>query len=564
VLGPLVLLLLAGACTESEGAPEEPTPEDAARAFVNAWSEEDFAAMVESFHADRTWTADQLSRWMDRSLARGAVSSYEVALTGEVEDPAAESSASAAYSITYDSDAAAEPIVLEGHFELEPDPNDGDWIPQWDESLLWPGIEGAARFDTSIRWPKRALIVDQSRRVLAAGAAESRRYPHGSVGGSVVGHLEPMSKKDALSRGAEEGDLTGGSGLEEAFDDVLSGQPASKLVVRNSAGEPLEVLGRVAAEPGGKVKTSLDIEVQRAAEVAYGTTTGGVAVVDPRSGDLLAAVASGPFDPNNYVGATDINPFNRALVGLYPPGSAMKVVTAAAALEEGVVTPETTLTGPQEYKGVRNFESGEFGAIPFATAVKYSVNTAFAQVAEDLGARKMSQYAEAFGFNRGPDIPLEVAESSFPPPEGLGDLMWGSIGQAQVLATPLEMATVAATIANNGKRMEPRIDMRAPMSDERVVSRHTAAELTTMMENVVVGGTGSAARVTGLRVAGKTGTAEVQVDGKIKNHAWFICFAPAEDPRVAVAVVSELGGIGGQVAAPLARQVLISVLPLVE
>jgi penicillin-binding protein A len=126
------------------------------------------------------------------------------------------------------------------------------------------------------------------------------------------------------------------------------------------------------------------------------------------------------------------------------------------------------------------------------------------------------------------------------------------------------MATVAATIARNGKRMDLRLTMDSRPTGERVVSRRTAAQVTSMMEDVVVGGTGSAARVSGLRIAGKTGTAEVDVDGKRKNHAWFIAFAPVEAPRVAVGVVSELGGIGGQVAAPLARQVILNTLPLIE
>jgi penicillin-binding protein A len=225
------------------------------------------------------------------------------------------------------------------------------------------------------------------------------------------------------------------------------------------------------------------------------------------------------------------------------------------------VTPSSTVTGPQEYKGVRNFESGVYNSIPFSSAVRYSVNTAFAQVAEDLGAKRMTRYAEAFGFNRTPDMPLEIAQSSFPQPEGLGDLMWASIGQAQVLSTPLQMATVAATIANRGKRMESRVEKDARPVGERAVSRRTAAQVAALMEDVVVGGTGIAARISGLRVAGKTGTAEVDVNGKRKEHAWFIAFAPVEEPVVAIAVVAELGGVGGRVAAPLARQILISVLP---
>jgi peptidoglycan glycosyltransferase len=239
-------------------------------------------------------------------------------------------------------------------------------------------------------------------------------------------------------------------------------------------------------------------------------------------------------------------------------------MTGAAALESKVVKESTPLTGPGEYKGVRNFESGVFGSIDFATAVRFSVNTAFAQVAEDLGARRLTRFADAFGFNREPSMPLGAAAPSFPFPQDEGDLMWGAIGQAQVLATPLQMATIAATLANKGKRMEPRIVLRGRREVRRVVSRRTAAVMSRLMENVVQAGTGTAANITGARVAGKTGTAEVDVNGRRMNHAWFICFAPANDPEVAIAVVSELGGVGGEVAAPLARGILTAVLPLVR
>jgi peptidoglycan glycosyltransferase len=217
-----------------------------------------------------------------------------------------------------------------------------------------------------------------------------------------------------------------------------------------------------------------------------------------------------------------------------------------------------------EYKGVRNFESGEFGSISFAAATQNSVNTAFAQVAEKLGARRLTRFAELFGFNRVPEMPLEAAEPSFPFPEGPGDVMWASIGQAQVLATPLQMATVAGTVANDGKRMEPRIVRSDPKAGDRVVSTKTARQMTALMRSVVVGGTGTAANITGLDVAGKTGTAEVDVDGERLNHAWFIAFAPAGNPEVALAVVSEYGGIGGRVAAPIAGRMLQAVTPLIR
>lgn len=242
----------------------------------------------------------------------------------------------------------------------------------------------------------------------------------------------------------------------------------------------------------------------------------------------------------------------------------MKVITAAAALDTKTVTPGTHVTGPADYQGVRNFESGVFGTIDFATAVKFSVNTAFAQVAEDLGARAMTRYARRFGFNRKPAMDLDAATSSFPRPEDLADLMWGSIGQAQVLATPLQMATASATIANDGVRMEPRATFLDDKVRRRTVSRRTAATMNRLMQSVVQGGTGTAASSAGVAVAGKTGTAEVTVDGRIQNHAWFTAFAPASSPEVAVAVVVEFGGVGGKVAAPLAGSILRSVLPVVR
>jgi penicillin-binding protein A len=536
---------------------------------VEAWEARDFRTMAGRIAGIAT---TDLERRIERQLEVGQIESFDVQIEGEVDQPAedefdrgGEPVVDVPYAISYESSAMSEAAVLSGDLPMKYSAQERSWSVDWSKSSLWPGIDGAARFEVSTRWPKRAPILDRHGHKLAVGAAEGRRYPFRSVGGSVVGHIGMVTKENAAEHDiGEPGDLVGGSGFEAAFEERLAGTPAASLAVVDARGRKLTVLGRIAAVRGRALRTTFNAELQRAAESAFGETLGGVAVIDPRTGDLLAAVGSGAFDPSNYIGAAEVSPFNRALEGLYPPGSAMKVVTAAAALEEDVVTPETTVTGPKEYKGVRNFESGEFGSIPFATAVKYSVNTAFAQVAEKLGARRLTRYAEAFGFNTDAPDGVEIATSSFPFPEGLGDLMWASIGQAQVLATPVQMASVAATVANDGRRMDLRIDKASAPSGERVASRATAAQVTNLMESVVEGGTGSAARVGGLRIAGKTGTAEVDVNGKRMNHAWFIAFAPVEDPRVAVAVVSELGGVGGEVAAPLARQVLINVLPHTE
>jgi cell division protein FtsI/penicillin-binding protein 2 len=383
------------------------------------------------------------------------------------------------------------------------------------------------------------------------------------VGGSTIGHVGLLTEKELEQvDDVDADDVVGASGIEQAFQERLGGSPTRALNVVDKRGRVLRVMGRVLGEPGRNLKVTLDIELQRVAERAYGETVGGAVVMQPSTGDLLAIVDSSSFDPNNFVGAEGVEPFNRALIGGYPPGSAMKVVTASAALDTSTVTPSTIVTGPKEYKGVRNFESGEFGEIPFSSAVKFSVNTAFAQIAEELGAEKMTKYAGRFGFNRPVEMALQAREPSYPEPVGLADLMWSAVGQAQVLASPMQMASVAATIANDGKRMEPRIDTRVRPHGVRAVSRKTAEELTVMMTSVVEGGTGVNARIAGVSVAGKTGTAEVDVAGERKNHAWFICFAPVGNESLAVAVVSEYGGIGGKVAAPLARSILINTLPL--
>lgn len=597
----LAALLALTACEQVTEAVDAPArAADAAAAFAAAVGEGDTDALAARISNSDRWTAVRLERLLARSFPKGVVGSVEMEVRGPVEQPPDEeltadgSSAEtvAFYTLTLESEAAGEPVEFEGEMTLVYDRETDAWGVEFSKTILWPEHPGATRLAIDEKWPRRAAILDRTGKKLAAGPDEQRSYPFGALAGTTIGHLGPAEDADRL---------VGASGLEEALDERLAGTPTRRLIVfggeepscvealkkaRRKAAraregeeqeeqkpestaqdcelETLDVLGRVPGERGRDVKTTLDVDVQGAAEAAYGSTTGGAVVMDPETGDLLAVVSSSPFGPQNYVGVAGVEPFNRALSGGYPPGSSLKVMTGAAALEERVVKEGTTLTGPAEYKGVRNFESGEFGSLDFATAVKFSVNTAFAQIAEDLGARRLTRYAELFGFNRAPTMPLEARTSSFPFPEDEGDVMWGSIGQAQVLASPLQMATIAATIANDGKRMEPRILLRSPKAGERVVSRRTARTMTTLMENVVNGGTGTGASISGAQVAGKTGTAEVDVAGKRMNHAWFISFAPSESPNVAVAVVSELGGVGGQVAAPLAGRILAAVLPLVR
>lgn len=557
-----VALALLVSCTVEPSSPPRDDPNSAIDRFLAAWSERDYVAMWTMLDPEsRPWTPGRLETSIQRILAAGGMSGFEITRVSD-EDPVGVPSR---YEIEYEVPEPLAPVVLEGPLEgIAFDTRNDEWRFSWRPRMMLPGIPKAHKFRLVTRFPRRAPILDRNGVKIAIGRASDRRYPFGSLAGATIGHLEPLASRDPVHDGLREpGDIVGASGLERAFDERLAGRPAIKLQVVDRKGEILEILARSPARRGRPVHTTLDMRIQRAAQNAY-ATTGGAVVMDPRTGDLLATIASSPFDPNHYVGVSGIEPFNRALSGLYPPGSSLKVLTAAAALDTKTFKPSDQLTGPAEYKGVRNFESGVFGTLSFAEALQFSVNTAFAQIAEDIGPRRLTKYARRFGFNRSPAMTLEAARPSFPFPEDEGDLLWGSIGQAQVVATPLQMATLASTIANDGRRMEPRIAMHERRAGRRVVSKKTARTMVGLMENVVEGGTGVRAQIAGVRVAGKTGTAEVDVGGQRLNHAWFICFAPADDPKLAVAVVSEYGGVGGRVAAPIARAILAAVLPYVR
>ncbi|HYY45348.1 MAG TPA: penicillin-binding protein 2, partial [Actinomycetota bacterium] len=458
------------------------------------------------------------------------------------------------------------PVELRGRIPLSYDVKEERWRVDFTRGLLWPGVPGAWNFSVASKWPRRASIVDRQGRKLATGPVAHRRYPFGSLAGTTVGHIGVVDGKELarLPGYYGLGDLMGESGLEAAFDRRLGGVPELSLRITGRHGKVVRTLGRSPGRKGRKVTTTLDMRVQAAAAAAYAGHVGGAVVLDPRTGDMLAVVSSSEIDPGNYVGVDGIAPFNRALSGLYPPGSAMKVVTASAGLAAGVVKPSTVLPGPESYKGVTNFESEHFSSITFYDAFVKSVNSVFAQVAERMGVKPMYVYAKRFGFDRKPAMPLEAATPSYPRPKDLGDLMWSAVGQGRDLATPLQMASIAATIANRGVRMEPRIWFGQPKRGRRVISPRIASEIGSMMRSVVLRGTGTAANLPGIPVAGKTGTAEIFYNGGIEDHAWFESFAPYGAPRMASALVVEYGGVGGEVAAPIARSLIERVLPLVR
>jgi peptidoglycan glycosyltransferase len=385
----------------------------------------------------------------------------------------------------------------------------------------------------------------------------------------------------------------GATGLEKAENDVLTGRSDQLFFSR------LRDLITGSSPQGAAVETTLLPAAQQAARAGLGDQQGAVVALDPTTGAVLAAVSTPGFDPNALavhstadagaayavLEAADGNPLrSNATLERYAPGSTFKLITAAAALAAGD-TPETQLASPRELAlpgtsaTIQNFggESCGGATVSLADALRVSCNTAFAQLGMDLGQSALADQAEAFGF--GDDsltIPLQVVESVYPSGMTTAQVAQSAIGQFDVQATPLQMAMVAAGIANGGVVMRPYLVQTVRAADLTIVSQAEpeeystamtpgdAAALRDMMIGVVEKGTGKAARISGVTVAGKTGTAQT-LEGQAPN-AWFVAFAPAEAPRVAVAVLVEHGGsmgndaTGGAVSAPIAKAVIEAVL----
>jgi peptidoglycan glycosyltransferase len=406
-----------------------------------------------------------------------------------------------------------------------------------------------------------------------------RRYPEGSLFGHPIGYSFVQY---------------GDSEFEQFHNEELIGEGSEFSSIVD------ELLGE--RQEGNDIVTSIDADAQRLAlaemqEAGFGA----VVAIEPSTGAVKVMASNAPFDPNRVrfefskLSTDEIERplVNRATQGLYPPGSTFKVVTAAAGLDSGAITPESTIVAPGtlEVEGtpLQNDFNQDFGAIGLDTALTNSVNTWFGQLGQQLGNDTLFQYMERFGFNATPAIDLpedEVEESGVWDIENNElltasdpvDLARLAIGQERLLTTPLQMAQVTAAVANGGELMKPQIWKRVVDPDGRVtetmdpsvysesISEETAAELTTAMEGVVSEGTGTNAAISGVPVAGKTGTAETPGNkscggGADENQAWFIGFAPADDPQIAIAVSVECTPeFGGDVAAPIFRDVAEEIL----
>ncbi len=417
-------------------------------------------------------------------------------------------------------------------------------------------------------------------RSLPKGRGSSRRYVRRYPEGALYGH--PIGYSFVRQ---------GDSEFEKYHNDELIGD-------ESEFGSILDQL-RGREQEGDDVVTSIDPEAQR---VALGDLEaagyGAVVAIEPSSGRVRALASNPPYDPNRVpehlssLNRDASSPLlDRATQGQYPPGSTFKVVTAAAGLDSGTITPESTIDAPGELEvqgqPLQNDFTQSFGPIALDQALTYSVNTWFAQLGQMLGEDTLFEYMDAFGFNSTPaiDLPADQVYKSgvFSEGELLGpndpvDLARVALGQERLAVTPLQMAEVAAAVANGGSLMKPQIWSRVVNPDGRVVKRlepsqysrpideQTAAELTTAMEGVVSTGTGTNAAIPGVPVAGKTGTAETPFNetcggGSEENQAWFIGFAPADEPKIAIAATVECTTqFGNDVAAPIFRDVAETIL----
>jgi penicillin-binding protein A len=441
---------------------------------------------------------------------------------------------------------------------------------------------------------KRGLIyLPGGRRVLASNVRKRvggqtlyfRRYPRARLLPHVVGYS---------TQGRSQ------AGLERSMNDYLVGANANLSTVLQTTLDRL----RGATVTGNDLILTVDANAQRLANSALAGKCGAVVALEPKTGRVLVMASSPAYNPNlverNFRAIERIRGacspaaplLNRATRGLYTPGSTFKVVTASAALDSGAFTPDSRFVDPgycEEYgKRVSNAGNPEtgpeiFGSVDFTTALEHSINSVFCNIGKQIGAGTILRYMKRFGFYSVPPLETPLNERA---PSGLyrkGELFDPdqpqfqvdpgrlAFGQERLQVTPLQMAMVVAGIANGGAVMRPYVVERVVGPDGsivkrtkpdelgRAVSAQTAAQVTAMMEAAVRSGTGTAAQIAGVRVAGKTGTAETGVASLYTTA--FICFAPADDPRVAVAVMLERQhGFGGQTAAPIAREIMQAIL----
>jgi cell division protein FtsI/penicillin-binding protein 2 len=543
---------VVGASAGAPGSPEK----DAAKRFTEAWSQRDYAGM----YAELNLPSQEAVTATD--FAKAYIDAEAIATLRSIEPHSPRDATSVDGKATV-------PVELEigtvafGEIEADIDLPYSEGGIAWDPSLVFPGLRQGEHLENRIELAPRASILAADGSPLAEGPAVARSHPLGSAAIDVTGEVGTAEESEvaALARQGFAADTpVGVSGLEQAFNTRLAGKPGGQLLAVPASGAP-RIIAKGAPRPGAPVKTTIDPALQESAVSALAGRSGGIAVLDARNGDVRALAG-------------------QALSAPQPPGSTFKMITTTAALEKGVVSLDDyfpVVNGVNVGGRFINNANGEYCGGSFREAFAESCNADFAPLGPKIGNDMLVETAERFGFNSLPTLykkriarEVDLPEPSIPTEIGDElDLGVSAIGQGEVLATPLEMASVAQTIGNGGVREPTSIvankKLRPEADSVRVMSSKIAGELTDLMIGVVTSGTGTAGAIPEAQVAGKTGTAELGPEPGEENSpnpvqikdAWFSAFAPAEKAKLAIGVLLiDAGAAGGEVAAPAAAQVL--------
>lgn len=401
---------------------------------------------------------------------------------------------------------------------------------------------------------------------------DARSYPRGLALGHLTGYLGEVTAEMLAAYPEREyfsGEIVGRAGLESSRDDLLRGRPGYRFYVEGTEDSP-QLLREKEVDEGKNLELTINSAMQELAYQVLGDRVGALAVVNAETGAILTLASNPSYDPNEFIGGISVRRwqelssdpqrpmFNRVLQGLYPPGSVFKVVTVAAALDQGLYEPTSTFvdTGELTVQGniIRNYQEQVFGEHTLHQALIDSVNTTIAQVGLDLGAASLESYFEKLKLHEAYRLGLPMSSGQIgSPARSRVALAWSAIGQDQVLLTPLHMAQIFSVFANNGYLPPIHLIKGEGEAESQVVFREETVEMVNaMLQDVVSEGTGTQAQVDGLTIYAKTGTAEV-VGGE--THAWFAGHTQlATEEKLAFALLVEGGGVGGQAAAPLMRE----------
>jgi transpeptidase family protein/MecA-like transpeptidase family protein/penicillin-binding protein len=545
-----VLLLAVGAFAGGliAGARHEPSERRLANRFAQAWEREQYADMY-AMLSPRARAETSLRRFA-RAYRRASTTATLRRLTaGRARDPVddtVELPMTASTHIFGEFEATVTLPLGEGV--------GGEPAIEWAPHLVFPGLRRGEKLVRETHLPRRGTIRARDGSRMAYGEDRlSDLDPLASEIAGRVGPAPPERAEELAARGIPEDAPVGLTGLEREFDAELAGTPGGEL----RAGT--RVLASVASKPGSSVRTTIDPDIQRAAVQALAGRYGGIAAVRPRTGEVLALAGLAFSAPQ-------------------PPGSVFKIVTLTAALEARTVRRNETFP-VQTAATLEGIElenaNGESCGGSLINSFAHSCNSVFAPMGAELGAEKLVAAAERFGFNEDPGL-VGAARSTIPAASEIGDdLAVGStaIGQGKVLTTPLQMALIAAAIGEDGRLMRPTLRRGEQTRASQATRPGIARFVDRAMRAVVTGGTGVGARLQGVVVAGKTGTAELRStvsedpepvepgepppeDDPTDTDAWFAAYAPADKPRIAVSVLLIAQGAGGEVAAPAAAQVI--------